>query len=90
MRKQGTMTIRETINRLLSGGDRTENPEELTEIAVVPIGTGPMTVAALREAGFDATGAPTFNIVTDVASDYRILVPRREAAAATTRLGDLL
>jgi hypothetical protein len=45
---------------------------------------------SLREAGFDASGAETFNIATDVLSDYRILVPRREAAEATARLQGLL
>ena len=49
----------------------------------MPIASGPMTVASLRDSGFDATGAETFNIATDVLSDYRILVPRRQAAEAS-------
>ena len=49
-----------------------------------------MTVASLREAGFDASGAETFNIATNVLSDYRILVPRSQAAEATERFQDLL
>lgn len=59
-----------------------EDPEEPVEIAIIPLATGPMTIETLRAGGFHATGAPTFNIVTDVASDYRILVPRKEAVAA--------
>ena len=84
------MTIRQTIERLLTRGSVPEDPAALVEIALMPIGAGPMTVASLCQAGFDATGAETFNIATDVLSDYRILVPRVEAAAATARLQDLL
>jgi hypothetical protein len=84
------MTIRQRIESLLTRGSVPEDPDALVEIALVPIGSGPMTVASLCEAGFEATGAESFNIVTDVLSDYRILVPRRQAAEATARLQDLL
>jgi hypothetical protein len=84
------MTIRQTIEKLLTRGSAPEDPDALVEIALVPIGSGPMTVASLRDSGFEATGAESFNIVTDVLSDYRILVPRRQAAEATARLQDLL
>jgi len=84
------MSIRDSINRLLGGDDDApEDQDALIEIAVVPLGAGPMTVSMLCDAGFDASGAPTFNVVTDVASDFRILVPRRQAAAATARLDEL-
>ena len=84
------MTIRQAIERLLTRGAPPDDQDEPVEIALVSIGTGPMTLASLREAGFDATGAETFNIVTNVLSDYRILVPRGQAADATARLQDLL
>ena len=84
------MTIREAFGRLLSRGAVPENPDELVEIAIVPLAVGPMSVETLRDAGFHASGAPTFNIVTDVASDYRVLVPRHEAATATKRLDEIL
>jgi hypothetical protein len=84
------MTIRQTIERLLTRGSAPEDPDALVEIALVPISTGPMTVASLSEAGFDASGAETFNIATNVLSDYRILVPRSQAAEATERLRELL
>ncbi len=84
------MTIRQAIEKLLTRGAAPADQDEPVEIALVPIGSGPMTVASLREAGFDATGAETFSIVTNVLSDYRILVPRHQAADATARLQDLL
>ena len=84
------MTIRQTIEKLLTRGAPPDDPDVPVEIALVPVGTGPMTVASLRDSGFDATGAETFNIVTNVLSDYRILVPRHQAADATARLQDLL
>jgi hypothetical protein len=84
------MTIRQRIENLLTRGSAPDDPDSPVEIALVPIGAGPMTVASLREAGFEATGAESFNIVTDVLSDYRILVPRRQAVEASARLKDLL
>jgi hypothetical protein len=84
------MTLRQTIERLLSRGSFPEDTDELVEIGLVPLGSGPMTVASLREAGFDANGAETFNIATDVLSDYRILVPRRQAVDAAASPQKLL
>ena len=84
------MSIRERLENLLNRGSVPEDPDALVEIALVPIASGPMTVASLRDSGFEATGAETFNIATDVLSDYRILVPRRQAAEASARLHDLL
>ena len=83
------MNIREVIGRLLSRGDVAQDPDELIEIAVVPLATGPMSIETLRAEGFSATGAPTYNVGTGVASDYRVLVPRREAPDAMTRLEQL-
>lgn len=82
------MGIRQKFYNLLSRGEP-EDPDQLIEIAVVPIGVGPMTVASLCDDGFSATGNETFNLVTKVASDYRILVPRRESDRATIRLNGL-
>ena len=84
------MTLRQTIERWLGRGSAPDDPDGLVEIALVPIASGPMTVASLCDAGFEATGAETFNIATDVLSDYRILVPRRQAADASARLQGLL
>jgi hypothetical protein len=76
------MTVRDAVNRWLSRGSAVDDPDEQVEIAITPLATGPMTIESLCDEGFHATGAPTFNIVTDVASDFRILVPRKEAVAA--------
>ena len=83
------MTIRSAFFRFISRGDVPQNSHELVEIAVLPLAVGPMCVATLCNDGFHATGAPTFNIATDIASDYRVLVPREEAASATQRLDEL-
>ena len=80
------MTIRDSINRLLGGGDEVPDTGRAGRARVASFGEGPMMVASLCEAGFLATGAPTFNVVTDVASDYRILVPRHQVVAATAHL----
>ena len=84
------MSIRQRLFKLLDRGDVAADPDERIEVALVPIGAGPMTVATLRDEGFDATGSESFNIVTDVLSDYRILVPRRQAERATARLQAIL
>ncbi|MBI5088137.1 MAG: hypothetical protein HZB15_04545 [Actinobacteria bacterium] len=83
------MTVREAVRRWLSRGGAVEDPEELVEIAITPLAAGPMAVESLCSKGFHASGAPTYNIITDVASDYRILVPRKESVAATTCLDEL-
>lgn len=82
------MTLRDVMNRWLGRSSVVENADELVEIAVIPLAAGPISVESLCEAGFHASGAPCFNIVTEVASDYRILVPRHEAAAATKCLDE--
>lgn len=83
------MGIRAALGRWLSQGDAPQNPDELVEIAIIPLAVGPMTVETLLDAGFDAIGAPTYNIVTEVASDYRVLVPRHQSAAARQLLDEL-
>ena len=84
------MSIRGAVYKLLNRGGGSQDPDEPIEVALVPIGAGPMTVATLRSEGFDASGDETFNIVTNVLSDYRILVPRREAERATALLQTIL
>ncbi len=84
------MGVRDALYRLLNRGGQPADPDEPIEVALVPIGSGPMTVATLRGDGFDASGNETFNVATNLLSDYRILVPRREAERATARLQEIL
>ena len=72
------------------GASADVNPDEPTEIGLVPIGKGPMAVAQLRTAGFDAIGHDAFNIVTSVSSSSRILVPQHQSVAAVTKLEEIL
>ncbi len=85
-----TVSIRDSVYKLLSRGATSQNPDELVEVALVPISAGPLAVATLRNEGFNATGNETFNIVTNVLSDYRILVPRHESERASARLQTIL
>ena len=74
------MKLMDRLLQMLSRGDGSTSPDEEVELAVVPIATGPMTVASLRDRGIDARGCETFNVVTDLLSDYRITVPRHQLA----------
>ncbi len=84
------MSIRDAVYKLLNRGGGSQDPDEPIEIALVSVSAGPMTVATLRNEGFEASGNETFNIATNVLSDYRVLVPRREAEQATARLQSIL
>ncbi len=84
------MSWRDRLSTLFLSGPISEDPDEPIEVGVVPIGKGPLAVTHLREVGFDAGGHDAFNIVTNVASGYRILVPRHQSEAAVTELGDWL
>lgn len=84
------MGWRDRLSTLFVSNPIPENPDEPIEIGVVPIGRGPILVEQLREDGFDAGGHDAFNIVSNVASGYRILVPREQSEAAVARLGELL
>lgn len=83
------MSLRDSLFRLLNSGTATADENEVVEIGVVPLMRGPMLVTLLRDRGFDATGSETFNLVTEIRTDYRIFVPRREAVAATAALDEL-
>ncbi len=74
---------------LLSRGEPAD-PDERVELIVVRATSGPMTIARLREDGFDATGHESFNAGTKLTNDYRILVPRREVERASERLKSIL
>lgn len=75
------MGLRDRILQWLDRGSTDFDQDEFVEFAVVHVGAGPLLVARLQEAGIDATGHDTFNVGTQVLSDYSILVRRRDLAA---------
>ena len=83
------MGFRDAMRRWF-GASEEVNPDELTEIGVVPIATGQIALAQLREAGFDAVGHDAFNIVSNVSSGYRIVVPQHQSEEAVAKLEDIL
>lgn len=83
------MRILQKFYALISRGEPAD-PNEPVELVVVRATSGPMTIARLREDGFDATGHENFNVATKLTNDYRILVPRREIERATERLKSIL
>lgn len=72
------------------GASEEVDPDEPTEIGVVPIATGPIAVAHLRDAGFDAVGHDAFNIVSSVSTGYRIVVPQHQSEAGVVKLEQIL
>jgi hypothetical protein len=74
---------------LLSRGAASTDSTARVELTVVPIASGPLTVAALKDHGIDADGQETFNVATSLLSDFRITVPRGQLSAAQQVLGTL-
>jgi hypothetical protein len=84
------VTIRAALRRLLSGREPERDPDEFVELVVVPLSKGPLVVSALQAAGIAARGDEAFSVVTDVRSDFRILVPRSQVEDANAILDDAL
>ena len=83
------MGIVQKFYALISKGEPAD-PDQPVELIVVRATSGPMTVARLREDGFDATGYEEFNPGTRLSSNYVIRVPRRELGRASARLKAIL
>ena len=83
------MGIVQKFYALISKGEPAD-PNEPVELIVVRGPSGPMTLATLREAGFNAAGHETYNVVARTATDFRILVPRHEVERATELLKTIL
>ncbi len=83
------MTLLSRFHRMISRGDRVLDPSEPVELVVVRGTAGPMTVARLRDEGFDAAGYETNN-GTGLASEYRILVPRNQHEPASALLDGII
>lgn len=77
------MSVRDRLRRLLDRGERIDDPDEYVEFAVVRLERGPMLLDRLHGAGIDAVGDDAFSVATQVRSDYRVLVRRRDLEAAT-------
>ncbi len=74
------MGVRRWLKGGLDPGD--QDPEALVDAACVPLAQGPIVVAALTEEGIEVAGWESFDVVTDVRSTMRIMVRRRDLAAA--------
>ncbi len=83
------MGFRDVMRRWFGASDEVD-PDEPTEVGIVHITRGPVALTLLREAGFDAVGHDAYNIVSEVASGYRILVPHHQAEAAVDKLDEIL
>ena len=84
------MSWRDRLRTLFVSDNMAEDPDEPVEIGVVPLASGPLAIAHLQEAGFDAGGHDAFNIVSSVASGFRILVPREQSEQAVKVLDEWL
>jgi hypothetical protein len=75
--------LRRWIFEVLDRGPAPEqDPNEQVEAAELPLSTGPLALAALERAGIAANGIEAFSIVTDTRSLMRVMVLRRDLAAA--------
>jgi hypothetical protein len=83
------MGFRDVMQRWFGASDAVD-PDQPTEIGVVPIGKGPLAVEQLRNAGFNAVGHDAYNIVSSVSSGFRILVPQHQSEAAVVKLAEIL
>lgn len=61
---------------------------EFIELVTVPLHESQLVIAELRKNGIDATALDSFNVVTSIASDGRILVRRRDLVAAQSIVVD--
>ena len=85
------MGLRATFWRILSKGSAPERDRaELCDLITVPLFDGPLLIADLKDHGIAATMIESFNVVTEVASDARILVRRADVPAARTVIGSAL
>jgi hypothetical protein len=81
--------LRTWLVDLLSRGEMREpDPDEIVEVDNVPLSEGPLTIAALRGAGVDATMIEAFHAPTASTTRARIMVRRRDAGAALAALAE--
>ena len=83
--RRPTVKMLHKFHSMISRGQHVPDPNEPVELVVVRGTSGPMTVARLRDGGFDAVGYET-NFGTGLACEYRILIPRRQLEPAAALL----
>lgn len=82
--------LRERFWALLARGEAVErDPTEPVELDVVPLFQGPLLMAALEDAGIQATMVEAFDVVTRTRTQARIIVLRADLDAARQVLEDL-
>ena len=83
------MGLRTWLVDLLSRGEMGEpDPDEIVEVDNVLLSQGPLTIAALREAGVDATMVEAFHAPTGSTMLARIMVRRRDVDTAMAVLAE--
>ena len=81
------MGLRDAFVRMLSTRpDEPVDEDEPVELMTVPLFDGPLVVAELDDAGISASAVDAFSVVTQVASDARIMVRRGDIEAAQAAL----
>jgi hypothetical protein len=84
------VSIRDFVRRLLNRGDDNADPGELVELVVLKLPQGPMMLSALQAGGIEAVGDDAFDVVTNMRTNFRILVPRNQVAAANAIVDEAL
>jgi hypothetical protein len=75
---------------LLARGERAErDPEEVVEVADVPLHIGPILVASLKERGIEASGVESYDIRSSVTTRMRIMVRRKDLEPASAVIDEL-
>jgi hypothetical protein len=78
-----TMGLRARFFRtLMRGTPPTLDPDEFVELAALPLFDATLLTERLRGHGVDASCVESYNVVSRVLSDGRVLVRRRQLAEA--------
>jgi hypothetical protein len=82
--------LRTLLLDMLARGEPAErDPDEIVEVADVPLHNGPIIVASLTESGIEATGVESYDIRSSVTTRMRIMVRRSDVAAASALIDKL-
>ena len=84
------MGFRTRLFDLLARGAPVErDPDEIVEVADVPLHVGPILVASLKESGVEASGVESYDIRSSVTTRMRIMVRRRDLESASALVDEL-